>query len=105
MSLMLGDAPQMQGEMLMRSAKQARKNEWKARDRAYRYGIPTRFIVGPHRPRLYAAIIAMYTACPKGYEVDHIVPLAVGGPHHPRNLQILPADENRRKGSSHEENQ
>lgn len=34
------------------------------------------------------------------YEVDHIVPLARGGKHHPDNLQLLTAAENRRKGAS-----
>jgi 5-methylcytosine-specific restriction endonuclease McrA len=40
-----------------------------------------------------------YLNCPKGYEVDHIVPLAKGGLHHPDNLQILSMTENRKKGS------
>ena len=35
--------------------------------------------------------------CPKGYEVDHIVALAVGGSHHQDNLQYLPILENRKK--------
>lgn len=34
------------------------------------------------------------------FEVDHIVPLSKGGRHHPSNLQLLPATENRRKGSN-----
>lgn len=41
----------------------------------------------------------IYKTCPKGYEVDHIMPLAKGGLHHPDNLQILPMIENRKKGS------
>lgn len=40
-----------------------------------------------------------YLNCPKGYEVDHIIPLAKGGLHHPDNLQILSMSENRKKGS------
>lgn len=39
-----------------------------------------------------------YLKCPKGYEVDHIIPLAKGGLHHPDNLQILSMSENRKKG-------
>lgn len=31
------------------------------------------------------------------HQVDHIVPLARGGMHHPNNLQILPKEENLRK--------
>jgi 5-methylcytosine-specific restriction endonuclease McrA len=34
------------------------------------------------------------------YEVDHIIPLARGGRHHPDNLQLLTAAENRSKGAS-----
>ena len=39
----------------------------------------------------------IYKMCPKGYEVDHIIPLIEGGLHHQNNLQYLPAIENRKK--------
>jgi hypothetical protein len=39
----------------------------------------------------------IFKFCPKGYEVDHIVALAVGGSHHQDNLQYLPEKENQRK--------
>lgn len=39
----------------------------------------------------------IYTHCPKGYEVDHIIAIAEGGLHHEDNLQYLPAFENRKK--------
>jgi hypothetical protein len=42
-------------------------------------------------------IIEIYQTCPKGYEVDHIVPISKGGKHHPDNLQHLTMPENRRK--------
>jgi hypothetical protein len=42
----------------------------------------------------------IYESCPTGYEVDHIVPLACGGLHHPDNFQYLPALENRRKNKT-----
>jgi 5-methylcytosine-specific restriction endonuclease McrA len=33
------------------------------------------------------------------YHVDHIIPLAKGGAHHPANLQVISARDNVRKGA------
>ena len=41
----------------------------------------------------------IYLNCPKGYEVDHIIPLSKGGLHHENNLQYLLKEVNRRKGN------
>lgn len=40
----------------------------------------------------------IFEYAPNGYEVDHIVPISKGGPHHQDNLQYLPSLENKRKG-------
>lgn len=40
----------------------------------------------------------IYEKCPSGYDVDHIVPLAIGGFHHQDNLQYLNSIENKIKG-------
>lgn len=41
----------------------------------------------------------IYTNCPKGMEVDHIIPISLGGVHHQDNLQYLTPAENKRKGN------
>jgi len=65
--------------------------------------------VQAYRARKYSATLPdtdrklinkIYEFCPKGYEVDHIIALSEGGPHHQDNLQYLPAIENRRKNKT-----
>lgn len=52
-------------------------------------------------------IAEIYRNCPKGFEVDHIVPITgknVCGLHVETNLQYLPMSDNRRKGNKFESN-
>ena len=46
-----------------------------------------------------AAIQEFYAKCPKGYEVDHIVPISRGGLHTLENLQYLTVAQNRSKSN------
>jgi len=45
------------------------------------------------------ALQEFYLNCPKGYEVDHIIPISKGGLHSLENLQYLTISENRKKSN------
>ena len=79
----------------MRSRLQAGKNHRNASRKVRQAGGRTaRTLV--HRRR----IVDFYLACPEGYEVDHIYPVAKGGSHTLRNLQYLTRAENARKSDT-----
>ena len=46
-----------------------------------------------------SAIKEFYKNCPKGFEVDHIIPISKGGPHSLSNLQYLSSTDNKRKSA------
>lgn len=48
---------------------------------------------------IYAKARALTMLTGESYHVDHIVPLVLGGKHHPDNLQVLTALENLKKGA------
>ena len=52
----------------------------------------------PHDEDL-SLIQEFYKNCPKGYEVDHIIPISKGGLHSISNLQYLTQTENRKKSN------
>ena len=47
----------------------------------------------------HGLIKLIYENCPKGYQVDHMIPISKGGLHHESNLCYLPEGVNKSKGA------
>ena len=83
-----------------------RSREWRKNNPGHRNALSRSYMLTKiKRTPAWAnnkAIVEFYKACPKGYHVDHIVPLRgkqVSGLHVENNLQYLPAMENLRKAN------
>ena len=74
------------------------KNLGKSTERSRRYALSKKQRI-PSWANI-EKIKSIYTHCPKGYHVDHIIPLKgkyVSGLHVENNLQYLPAEDNLKK--------
>ena len=69
----------------------------KVREVSANYRAKVRNQTPPNADR--TAIKEFYDNCPKGHEVDHIIPISKGGLHTLENLQYLTIAENRRKSN------
>lgn len=83
------------------------KPEVAAKDRAYKakrrakYSTGVRFLTEEEKiltDRIYAEARRLTKETGIAHHVDHIIPLAHGGTHHPDNLQILTSSQNVQKG-------
>lgn len=80
------------------------KNTKKGRESSNRASKKRRLLLRNATPNWVdkSKLYSIYYNCPKGYHVDHIVPLNgknVSGLHVPWNLQYLPVSDNIRKGN------
>ena len=78
-----------------------KKNFRKNRSQYYARGAKRRAKQRDQTPDFanHELISRIYDACPKGYHVDHMKPLAKGGLHHESNLCYLPCKINRSKAA------
>lgn len=88
-------------ERRWRQANPAKRNQITAARYARKRGL-TPLLTAEDRADIvafYAKARAMTELTGVPYHVDHIIPLARGGPHHPANLQVLPGRVNQSKGA------
>lgn len=80
------------------------ENKHKVREKCRRRQVAKK--QGSLDDRFKKEIQEIYRKCPKGYHVDHIIPINgdnVSGLHVPWNLQYLTPEENCKKGNKHDD--
>jgi len=89
-----------------REAAKLRSRQWRKKNPGHRNALSAKYLIDKWKrtPKWadQSKIIEIYKNCPKGYHVDHIIPLRaknVSGLHVHYNLQYLPAIENMRKNN------
>lgn len=99
--------PEVRARVNFNQRLRRQKPEVAAKDRAYKakrrakYSTGIKFLTEEEKiltDRIYAEARRLTIETGISHHVDHIIPLAHGGTHHPDNLQILTSSQNIQKG-------